>query len=430
MFSAIFLYCSQPTTTFHFLQSMIPNKFPAQNLVSLAFKDNQLEHKFKASYDKTVRLPLRLGIIISILSWYSGIVVIYSVIPDQLWSLGGLTVIYIGSYFGFIIYATYKPQFQGYYHLMGAISNLWAGMYTIYFCACFPAGDQFILPVLIFIIFFGSYMIRLRWISGSLAALSYISVYQVYILVYSNFTSEEVLFYSFVSWMVFVFALFAGRTAEQNYRVTYIQRQTIKAQNEIIEQEKELLLREVHHRVHNNLQIILSLFNLQLKKLDNPLIAEKLAETQGRILSMSLVHQGIQQSSNFSQISLNTYVTNLWAKVQLKDVEVPFTFEKDIPDEIQFDIETAIPLGLILNEILSRFYNYATTSTLQCSCKLAAEKATANQSKISFSFKGLSLPTDYNQSFSYELIEALVEQLEGTVNLNAEQEGGVFEIWV
>lgn len=138
------------------------SNFPEQNSFSLTFKDAELEKEFTESYDKDVRIPLRYAIIISILSWYSAIILIPLIIPEALGWLPLLTFLYIGSYFGFIVYATYKSSFKGYYHLLGAISNAWAGLYAIYYCDQFPNGEHLTLPVLIFIIFFGSYMVRLR----------------------------------------------------------------------------------------------------------------------------------------------------------------------------------------------------------------------------------------------------------------------------
>ena len=146
--------------------------FPEYNSTTLTFDDSELEKQFVRSYDKSVRLPLRHGIVISLLSWYSAIGLIFYIIPEKASWLVPLTFIYIGSYFGFLIYATYKNSFAGQYHVLGAFSNAWAGLYAVYFCDQFPNGAHLILPVLIFIIFFGSYMVRLRWMDSVLRLLS------------------------------------------------------------------------------------------------------------------------------------------------------------------------------------------------------------------------------------------------------------------
>lgn len=212
---------------------------PAQHSLSLFFKDASLEKEFRKSYDKSVRLPLRYGMIISILSWFSAIPLVYFIMPDELPRLALLTVGVIGSFFGLILMVTYIERFKGLYHIIGACSNAWAGLYAIYFCSQFPGGESLILPVLIFIIFFGWYMIRLRWAAGFIAALTYVIGYNVYILGYADLQDSQITLFSFVAWITLIFALLAGRVAEQKSRLTWIQGKTIRQQNETIAKEKE-----------------------------------------------------------------------------------------------------------------------------------------------------------------------------------------------
>lgn len=212
---------------------------PEQHSFSLFFKDQNLEKEFRESYDKSVRIPLRYGMIISILSWFGAIPLIYFIIPQEFSSLAPLTLLVIGSFFGFILIATYMERFKGYYHFIGACSNAWAGLYAIYLCSHFPDGEGVILPVLIFIIFFGWYMIRLRWLAGFTAALSYVIAYNAYILVYADIHESQVMLFSFVAWITLIFALLAGRVAEHKSRLTWIQGKTIREQNITIAREKE-----------------------------------------------------------------------------------------------------------------------------------------------------------------------------------------------
>lgn len=405
---------------------MSTKHFPKMDQVTLAFTDESLEREFRKSYDKSVRLPLRSGIIISILSWVSAIYLIYSIIPEQLPWLGSVTIIYICSYFGFIIYATYDNRFKGYYHLLGAISNAWAGLYSIYFSDFFPSGVHLILPVLVFIIFFGSYMIRLRWKAGFIAALSYVVVYQFYIVYYANLTSGQALLYGFVSWMVLIFAVLAGRTAETNYRIAYVQKKTIREQNKIIEQEKEFLLREVHHRVQNNLQIIISLINLQLRKLDNPITKDVLIETQGRILSMSLVHRGMHQSSNFINISMLKYTNNLINSIRSEHPDNQLDIELEISDTVKFDIEKAIPVGLMLNEMFTEAFQSSSANERR-SVHLSAQSVGKDICKLVFRKNGVDFPENHVESLEYDLIETLTYQLDGEIQIHNEG-GGTYEI--
>lgn len=406
--------------------------FPVQNKLTLTFEDKDLERVFRGSYDKSVKLPLRWGIIISLISWYCALYLVYTLIPEQFYWLAPLTLINIGLAFGFIIYATYSKRFQGSYHFIGACSNAWAGLYAIYFCDQFSGGESLTLPVLIFIIFFGSYMIRLRWIAGFIAALSYTVGYHIYISIYSDLSSGQILLYAFVAWMTLMFAILAGRVAEGNNRVAYIQSLTIKEQSKVIEHEKEVLLKEVHHRVKNNLQIIVSLINLQIMKLDNKTIEEALKETQSRVMSMSLVHQRIRETSNFTAVLLREYSSELIGHIQQVYQGDPVSYNLDISEDISVDIETAIPLGLIINEIAANFFKHChPPDGEKRSFVMHASKDAENNYHLKYCDNGLHFPTglDLNniETFGLELIQTLTDQINGTFEFFNDN-GVIYEI--
>jgi two-component sensor histidine kinase len=410
----------------------IQNQFPTQNKITLAFEDKDLEREFRNSYDKSVKLPLRYGIIISILSWYSGLWLIYTIIPDQFAWLAPLTLINIGIVFGFIVYTTYKKAFQGYYHVIGAFSNAWGGLFAIYFCDQFPNGESLTLPVLIFIIFFGSYMIRLRWIAGFIAALTYTLGYHIYISTYSDLSSGQIILYAFVAWMTLIFAILAGRMAEHNHRVAYIQSITIEEQRELIEHEKEVLLKEVHHRVKNNLQIIVSLINLQVMKLGNKEIEEALKETQSRVMSMSLVHQRIKETSNFTEILLREYSQELISHIQHVYQGEPVNYELDIAEDIAVDIETAIPLGLIINEIAANFFKHCQPAHGEKrNFVMHASKDAENNYHIKYRDNGTQQLPDFDmdnlEALGLELIQSLTDQINGTFEIFNDN-GVVYEV--
>lgn len=405
------------------------NYMPEQDSITLVFKDKDLEKSFRRSYDKSVKLPLRYGIIISILSWFSAIFLIPAIIPEETSWLAPLTFVYIGSYFGFIVYATYRKRFRGYYHLIGAISNAWAGLYAVFFCDQFPNGEHLTLPVLIFIIFFGSYMVRLRWIAGFIAAFTYTLAYHIYIAAYSDLTSSQVILYAFVGWMNLIFAILAGRVAERNNRIAFIQAKTIREQSAIIEKEKEILLKEVHHRVKNNLQIIISLINLQLSKFDSKEVEVALREAQNRVMSMSLVHQRINQTSNFNAISLRGYSQQLIDHVRQYHDNTNVTFELDISEKATVDIETAIPIGLIINEIVTNFFKHCVPNTGHSILTFETIRE-GKQYTLIFRDNGPGLPDGIviEDSFGLELIQSLADQVDGTVEFYNDN-GAVCKVW-
>ncbi len=124
--------------------------------------------------------------------------------------------------------------------------------------------------------------------------------------------------------------------------------------------EKDILLKEVHHRVKNNLKMIYSLFNMQSRQVNNEYTREILSQGKTRIKAISLVHQLLYQSDNFSDINIQDYIDSL--KENLTSIYT--NFEKSIEIHIdvngmRLNIDKAIPLGLILNELLTNSYKYA-----------------------------------------------------------------------
>lgn len=190
------------------------------------------------------------------------------------------------------------------------------------------------------------------------------------------------------------------------------QRDILKRQNE----EKEILLKEVHHRVRNNLQIIVSLINLQLESISNDKITLALREIQSRVNSMSLVHQKMYQSSNFKAIRFTEYtnqiITNLKNLYDNEDV----SYEVDIPLEFKLELDQAIPMGLILNEMISNFFKHAYIDK-NSYFKITVEFA-EHDFQLVYQDNGPGFPdgfeiTDLN-SLGVQLISNLTEQLEGT----------------
>jgi two-component sensor histidine kinase len=124
--------------------------------------------------------------------------------------------------------------------------------------------------------------------------------------------------------------------------------------------QQEVLLREVHHRVKNNLQIISSLLSLQASYIQDPLISAMFTDTQYRIISMALVHETLYQASNQGMIDLGAYVRTLvdqiWRSYSVQTDRITLKIQAD---DVLLDINQAIPCGLILNELLSNCLKHA-----------------------------------------------------------------------
>ena len=123
--------------------------------------------------------------------------------------------------------------------------------------------------------------------------------------------------------------------------------------------EKEVLIREIHHRVKNNLQIIASLLHLQENTVNND-VAAVLRESEGRVRSMASIHENLYQSPTFNDINIKTYIEKLVYDI-LYTYGIPKGNIKTKLDiqEIKLNIDTSIPLGLIINELFTNIVKYA-----------------------------------------------------------------------
>ncbi|MBK9287465.1 MAG: PAS domain S-box protein [Flavobacteriales bacterium] len=135
-----------------------------------------------------------------------------------------------------------------------------------------------------------------------------------------------------------------------------------EAQKKLLESlhEKEVLLKEVHHRVKNNLQIISSILNLQSGYVDDdPRMLDLLRDSQDRIRSMSFIHESLYQTKNFSHVDLATYIDGLTRNLMMSySLSGKVALEKQL-QPVQLGLDQAIPCGLILNELISNALKHA-----------------------------------------------------------------------
>ena len=186
--------------------------------------------------------------------------------------------------------------------------------------------------------------------------------------------------------------------------------------------EKEVLLREVHHRVKNNLQIIISLLNLQSRYITDETTLSAFRESQNRIKAMALVHEKLYQSSDISKIDLENYIkflgNNLISFFGVKGKGI--TLRMDIRD-ISIAIDTAIPIGLIMNELISNSLKYAFPDGREGEISLAIHRQN-NTLTIVYKDNGIGIPQDFDwrnaKSLGLRLVIGLVEQLQGTIELD------------
>ncbi len=197
--------------------------------------------------------------------------------------------------------------------------------------------------------------------------------------------------------------------------------------------EKEVLLKEIHHRVKNNLQVISSLLNLQSRGLEDPATIEMFRDSQNRIRSMALIHEKLYRSQDLAQIDFAEYIRELTSFLfRSYSASTRGVTLKVHVDDTQLDIDSAVPCGLILNELISNALKHAFPLVAPGADTLARDKpyeirvevkaGDSGQLTMSVGDNGIGFPEglDFRQSTSLglQLVNTLVNQLNGTLELH------------
>ena len=187
--------------------------------------------------------------------------------------------------------------------------------------------------------------------------------------------------------------------------------------------EKELLLKEVHHRVKNNLQIISSILSLQSNYIQEPQILSTLQDTQNRIASMALIHEKLYESKNLGQISFTDYLTNLAQNLFSSYNINPHLIKLKLEvEDIPLDVDTAIPCGLLINELVSNSLKHAFREKQVGQITISFSVMVKGELCIEVRDNGIGLPTDFDVeqtgSLGLRLIRALTRQMRGLLEID------------
>ena len=188
--------------------------------------------------------------------------------------------------------------------------------------------------------------------------------------------------------------------------------------------EKEVLLKEIHHRVKNNLQIISSLLGLQSQYINDKNMLSVFKESQARIRSMALVHENLYQSQDLAHINLGKYIIKLVSDLyHTYNINYRVINIKTDLQDIFLNIEYAIPCGLIINELVSNSLKYAFPDTFQGDCYISIIlKEIDDKIEIVVQDNGVGFPQNIDlhntPSLGLHLVSILAEeQLDGRVVL-------------
>ncbi len=196
--------------------------------------------------------------------------------------------------------------------------------------------------------------------------------------------------------------------------------------------EKEVLLKEIHHRVKNNMQVISSLLSLQARHLDDPRAIGMFKDSQHRIRSMALVHEKLYQSKDLSKIDFGQYLQNLVVYlVHSYQVDSGRVRMKIDVGDAALDINTAIPCGLIVNELVTNAIKHAFPGGRKGEVRVSLRPGPDGRFALTVGDNGVGMPkgVDFHKTdtLGMQLVTMLVSQLDGTITLIKKQ-GTAFRI--
>jgi len=199
--------------------------------------------------------------------------------------------------------------------------------------------------------------------------------------------------------------------------------QTNKKKNRLLKKqndEKEYLLKEIHHRVKNNLGIVSSLLDLQADKIKDPKIVSAIEESRNRVYSMSMIHQNLYQGKNLSSISMKEYLVDLSQHIlDSYGQEGSVDYVYDLED-MELDVDSAIPVGLIINELLTNSFKHAFPNERKGIINITCKHISEDRILLEVSDDGIGIEESQKEDgkeegFGSQLIDLLIHQLDGSM---------------
>ncbi|MEB2782929.1 sensor histidine kinase [Algoriphagus sp. C2-6-M1] len=191
-----------------------------------------------------------------------------------------------------------------------------------------------------------------------------------------------------------------------------------KTQNELSLKNNQnvLLLKEIHHRVKNNLEVVSGLLALQSAKMDDPTMQEVMLASQNRVHSMGILHQKLYQSEHLAFIEMKNYFENLCINIlDSYNESNRITVKIEMP-ELEFDVDTAVPLGLIVNELLTNALKYAFPKGEKGIIELSLKYVNEDNFQLKISDNGIGKTLDTQAKgtgFGTQLVDLLTRQIDG-----------------
>jgi len=225
-----------------------------------------------------------------------------------------------------------------------------------------------------------------------------------------------------IGYIMYQFGLvnsYARRKSESAFAELENEKRVVERQN----QEKTVLLQEIHHRVKNNLQVIISLLRIQSNDLKSKETIQSFDDAISRILTMSLIHQKMYEKESLININIADYLNTLiddMIKSNSTSIDVSYKISSTIES---VGAKTIVPLGLIINELVSNSLKHAFTETGRI--ELSIDSIDDNMIQLIYSDNGRWKTSDH-KSFGLQLIEVFTDQLEGSFERKEEETGTTY----
>jgi PAS domain S-box-containing protein len=223
------------------------------------------------------------------------------------------------------------------------------------------------------------------------------------------------------------------RRAEEIIQTTLREKESLLDIIQTSLHEKEALLKEIHHRVKNNLQVTSSLLRLQAAAIGDERTRGMFEETENRIRSMALVHEKLYQSTNLSRIDFGDYIRSLGELLCRASAMNPEDVSLIVSgSEIFLSIDTAVPSGLIVNELLSNALKHAFPNGRRGVISVHLTEGSDGSIAVSVRDDGVGLPDSFDfsrtETLGLQLVQGLVQQIDGRISVLRGETGAVFNV--
>ncbi len=269
------------------------------------------------------------------------------------------------------------------------------------------------IPTIMWGAFFGS---ATGLLSGAL-----FSVYSFIFIVFGIVDYKSIPYVAVAVVMFLTVGYVVGKLSDL-YRKTKIQEETIEKDKQIIAkslEEKELLLKEIHHRVKNNLSIMANLVWLQSESTEHPEAKNVLLETHSRVKGMLDIYDELYRTGSYKEIKTDAYFKNIQEIYANEKVAIIVNVEP-----LTIDSDTAVNLEIIVNELITNAIKHAFPDGTEGVITITLKRIDPGTAELSVADNGIGIPEnfsiDYNESFGIAVITALTEQLEGTLSFSRE----------